>query len=123
MKVQAIKAFCAVGPGGLLDIDLVRRSQSAAQWAAGAVSGDAWPRLAAAGWTVIEVRIGAANDEAGAPAARKATLPPAGLRAPGRGMVEAVPGSEITSPAPAARPAVSSSVPGRMKLLRAGVAP
>lgn len=58
MSVRPIipaEAFCAVGPDGKIDIDLVRRNRASAQHAAGAVNGTTWAALASQGWQVIDV--------------------------------------------------------------------
>lgn len=108
--VAAIAAFIAIGTDGVMDLDLVRRSRAAAQWAATSVHGRAWPHLVASGWRVelVTVRLAASlpDDDAGdrpGPARLGAALPPRPLVA-----------------APRPPPPPPSPRAGRMKLLRAG---
>lgn len=55
--VRPTVAFCAVGPDGAIDIDLVRRSQSSCHSAASNIHGLGWMALVGKGWRVVEVRL------------------------------------------------------------------
>ena len=121
MKVTPIAAYCAVGPDGKLDIDMVRRAVPAAQWAAGAVLGTTWAALGKRGWRVIAVRIGAADDaEEAAEPARRATMT-------GRVSMASPVTRDVTGEAPASAPRpvrpARTAGDGRMALLRAGELP
>lgn len=67
MKVKPTEAFCAIGPDGVIDIDLVRRNRASAQAAAGAIHSRAWPAMVAKGWQVIPVVIQASDFELPSP--------------------------------------------------------
>jgi hypothetical protein len=65
VKIEPIKAreaWCAVGPDGEIDIDLIRRGQAGCQMAATSIRGIPWPRLAHGGWRILRVRIVRADD-------------------------------------------------------------
>lgn len=55
--IKRTEAVCAVGPDGVIDIDMIRRNQASAQKAAGNTTGLHWPQLAAKGWQVVPVVI------------------------------------------------------------------
>lgn len=95
MKVQPTTAFCAIGPDGTIDLDMIRRSASSARGAATAIKSTAWPALAAKGWVIVPVRITAAGE----PEEEAVPLPPK---------------------PPAPRPAVERRPAGGVKLLRCG---
>ena len=65
MAVKRAQAYCAVGPEGLIDIDLIRRSSASCQYAASNIHNTPWPRLVAKGWEVVPVRITAEDDADG----------------------------------------------------------
>lgn len=81
--VKPKEAWCAVGPDGEIDIDMLRRGQAGCEHAASSIRGQAWPRLVHLGWRVLRVRIVRADAPevaepapAPAPARRKAPASP-----------------------------------------------
>ena len=93
MAVKRAQAYCAVGPEGLIDIDLIRRSSSSCHFAASNIKNIPWPALVGMGWEVVPVRIVAEDDAEGdkpgprmvtidaepaAPRPRRAPRPPGG---------------------------------------------
>lgn len=105
--IAPVLAYCAIGPTALIDLDLVRRSPAAAQWAAGNIEGAAWPVLASRGWRVVPVRVSAE------PGAGEDDAPPP-RKPPPRHVA-----SKVVPPAAVPAPAGES----RMRLLRLGALP
>lgn len=84
-KIIPAEAYCAVGPDGRIDIDLVRRNPASAHSAAGNVHGLPWPRMVGKGWRVIPVRVLPAGDveaEVSAPTLTRAPSKPRSVRRP-----------------------------------------
>lgn len=102
-------AHCATGPGRDIDIDMVRLTVSAAQFSASAILGKPWPALAAAGWSVIPVRIVPDDGAAAAPAVRRPAPRP---RKP-----PCIEHEPAPAPAPASHGRVQQD---RMRLVRMG---
>lgn len=92
MKLKAAPAVLAVGPDGVVDIDMVRRNKPGAKWAASNITGRAWPQLERDGWVILSVVVMPVADVTGdepleltrsAPAAEPApTAPRKAKRAP-----------------------------------------
>lgn len=61
-KIIPAEAYCAVGPDGKIDIDMVRRNPASAHSAAGNIHGLPWPRMVGMGWRVVPVRVAPAGD-------------------------------------------------------------
>lgn len=84
-KIIPTHAYCAVGPDGKIDIDLVRRNPASAHSAAGNVHGLPWPRMVGKGWRVIPVRVAPAGEveaEVSAPIPPRPPSKPSSARRP-----------------------------------------
>ena len=62
-KAPVTEAFCAVGPKGKIDIDMIRRNAASCHSAAQNIEGKAWPALGREGWRVVRVRVVAIGEE------------------------------------------------------------
>lgn len=79
-KITPAGAHCAIGPDGLIDIDMLRRGRASAESAAKTIKGVAWAILARQGWQVFPVRIVPAG-EPDPESVAAPVPPPTGLRA------------------------------------------
>ena len=113
MAVAPLLAFIAVGPDDTMDLDMVRRSLPAAQFAAKNITGMPWPAMAGRGWRILPVvvrvqAVGADDGEA----------KPVAARMPGRvAMGPPGAGAAPAPPAPAMPPRPGPPG-GKMPLLR-----
>lgn len=113
--VAPITAFIAIGRDNAIDLDLVRRSAAAAQWAAGSIHNRAWPALVAAGWRIEAVTVRLASNEPVSEASEQPGPARLGSARPNF----PTPGTR-TAPAPPSPAVARSPELGRIKLLRAG---
>jgi hypothetical protein len=89
VKIRPTEAFCAVGPTGKIDIDMIRMGRAGAEHAAGVVSGLGWAAMRAQGYEVVPIVIVPRRDAGDAPM----DLPDAPAHPPSfsHGRVEAAP--------------------------------